>query len=197
VARPLTGTAPRPDTGDLLLVAAGDAAAERRLLDRWRRPVYTVLERMLDPTPAADAAAAVFEALFRSAARFDPKASFPARLWGLVAREASRPPAAGLLTIPAARLKESAAAQVAIQRAAVAALPPGDRAAFLLARVAKQPLPVVAEALGTSEGEVRRRLVRAFESLAASLQPLLNPPEEHGASPESEDPDAGRDEAEP
>jgi RNA polymerase sigma-70 factor (ECF subfamily) len=197
VARPLTGTAPRPDTGDLLLVAAGDAAAERRLLERWRRPVYTVLERMLDPTPAADAAAAVFEALFRSAARFDPKASFPARLWGLVAREASRPPAAGLLTIPAARLKESAAAQVAIQRAAVAALPPGDRAAFLLARVAKQPLPVVAEALGTSEGEVRRRLVRAFESLAASLQPLLNPRDDRDQTPASDVPDAGRDEAGP
>jgi RNA polymerase sigma-70 factor (ECF subfamily) len=178
VARPLIGTAPLPDTGDLLLVAAGDAAAGHRLLDRWRRPVYTVFERMLDPTPAAEAASAVFEALFRSAPRFDPKTSFPARLWTLVAREASRPPAADVPTIPAARLKESAAAQIALQRAAVAALPPGERAAFLLARVARQPLPVVADALGTSEGEVRRRLVRAFESLATSLQPLLNPRKE-------------------
>jgi DNA-directed RNA polymerase specialized sigma24 family protein len=159
--------------------------------------VYTVLERMLDPTPAADAAAAVFEALFRSAPRFDPKASFPAKLWGLVAKEISRPAAAGVLTIPAARLKESAAAQAAIQRAAVAALPPGDRAAFLLARVARQPLPVVAEALGTSEGELRRRLVRAFESLAASLQPLLNPRDENDTAPESGGPGPARNEAEP
>jgi len=197
VARPLTGTAPLPDTGDLLLVAAGDAAAERRLLDRWRRPVYTALERIFDPTPAADAAAAVFEALFRSAPRFDPKSSFPARLWGLVAKEASRPPTAGVPAIPAARLRESAAAQVAIQRAAVAALPPAERAAFLLARIARQPLPVVAEALGTSEGELRRRLVRAFESLAASLQPLLNPQDERGATPEEPGADPARDEAEP
>jgi DNA-directed RNA polymerase specialized sigma24 family protein len=197
VARPLTGTAPLPDTGDLLLVAAGDAAAERRLLDRWRRPVYTVLERMLDPTPAADAAAAVFEALFRSAPRFDPKTSFPARLWGLVAKEASRPPSAGVPAIPAVRLRESAAAQIAIQRAAIAALPPADRAAFLLARVARQPLPVVAEALGTSEGELRRRLVRAFESLAGSLQPLLNPEAVGLAATEGRDALPARDEAEP
>jgi RNA polymerase sigma-70 factor (ECF subfamily) len=189
VARSLTGTAPLPDTGDLLLVAAGDVAAEQRLLDRWRRPVYTVLERMLDPTPAAEAASAVFEALFRSAPRFEPKASFPARLWGLVAREVSRPPAADVPTIPAVRLKESAAAQIALQRAAVAALPPGDRAAFLLASVARQPLPVVAEALGTSEGELRRRLVRAFESLAISLQPLLNPLGERSAGSEGDGPD--------
>ncbi len=152
---------------------------------------------MLDPTPAGDAAAAVFEALFRSAPRYDPKTSFPARLWGFVAKEASRLPAAGVLTIPAARLRESAAAQIAIQRAAVAALPPGDRAAFLLARVARQPLPVVAEALGTSDGEVRRRLVRAFEALAASLQPLLHPHDEDGAAPEGEGPGPHRDEAQP
>ena len=191
MARPLTGTAPLPDTGDLLLVAAGDAAAERRLLDRWRRPVYTVLERTFDPAPAAEAAAAVFEALFRSAPRFDPKTSFPARLWGLVAKEASRLPAADVPTIPAARLKESAAAQIALQRAAVAALPPGERSAFLLARVARQPLPIVADALGTSEGELRRRLVRAFESLAGSLQPLLNPHLEPSAGSEGEGPVPG------
>jgi len=183
VARPLTGTVPAPDVGDLLLVAAGDAAAEKRLLDRWRRPVYTVLERTLDPTPAADAAAAVFEELFRAAPRFDPNASFAVRLWSLVAREAARPPAAGVPTIPSARLRESPAARAALLRAAVAALPPGERAAFLLTRVAHQPLPLVAEALGTSEGDLRRRLVRAFERLSLSLQPLLNP-DEPGAEPE-------------
>jgi len=183
VARPLTGTVPAPDVGDLLLVAAGDPAAEKRLLDRWRRPVYTVLERMLDSTPAADAAAAVFEALFRSAPRFDPNASFAVRLWGLVAREAARPPAAGVPTIPAARLRESPAARSALLRAAVAALPPGERAAFLLTRVARQPLPLVADALGTSEGDLRRRLARAFERLTLLLQPLLNP-EESGAESE-------------
>jgi DNA-directed RNA polymerase specialized sigma24 family protein len=186
VARSLTGPAPLPDTGDLLLVAAGDSAAERRLLDRWRRPVYTAFERILDPTPAAEAAAAVFEALFRSAPRFDPGDSFPARLWSLVAKEVSRAPATDVPAIPAARLRESAAAQMALQRAAVAALAPGDRAAFLLARVARQPLPVVAESLGTPEAEVRRRLARAFESLSVSLQPLLNPKDETAAALEDE-----------
>ena len=149
--------------------------------------MYTVFERMLDPTRAAEAAAAVFEVLFRSAPRFDPMSSFPARLWGLVAKEASRAPAAAVPTIPATALRESAAAQVALQRAAVAALPPGERAAVLIARVAKQPLPVVADALGTSEGEIRRKLVRAFEGLAASLQPLLNPHRGESASPEDEE----------
>jgi DNA-directed RNA polymerase specialized sigma24 family protein len=164
-----------PDTGDLLLVSAGDAAAAQRLLERWRSRVFAVFDRSREPGDAAEAAAAVFEALFRGAGTYDPALPFIERLYRLVAREVERAPSTAVPAIPAARLKESAAARAALARAAVAALPPGERSAFLLTRVARLPLPLAAAATGASEAELRRRLVRAFTFLASSLAPLLAP----------------------
>lgn len=182
---PRAGTAHEPDSGDFLLVAAGDDAALRRLLARWRQPVYALFERLREPSAAAEATLVTFERLVRSAGRFNPGASFPAHLWGLAARVAQEPPATPPVEIPPARLAESAAARTALQRSAIASLAPAERAAFLLTRVARLPLATAAAALGISESDLRRRLVRALESLRASLRPLLDLGLEGGDGPES------------
>jgi DNA-directed RNA polymerase specialized sigma24 family protein len=169
-----SGVAPAPDSGDLLLVAAGDDAALRRLLSRWRQPVYALFERLREPSAAAEAALQTFERLVRSAARFDPGTSFPATLWGHVADVVEDQPPVVPAVIAPARLAESAAARTALLRTAIAALPPVERAAFLLARVARLPLPTTAAALGIGESELRRRLVHALETLRESLRPLLD-----------------------
>lgn len=163
-----------PDPGDLLLVAAGDDAALRRLLSRWKQPVYAAFERLREPSAAAEATLLTFERLVRSAGRYEPGASFPATLWEHAARVAQELPAVEPVSVSPARLAESAAARTALQRSALAALPPAERAAFLLTRVARLPLATAAAALGTSESEVRRRLVRALETLRRSLRPLLD-----------------------
>jgi DNA-directed RNA polymerase specialized sigma24 family protein len=175
VARRESRSSPGPDAGDLLLVGAGDAAAVQRLLRRWAAPVYDVFEKSREPGEAVDAAAAVFESLLRGAPKYDPTTRFDARLWSLVAREADRAPRAAVPSIPPARLKESAAARAALLRAAVGALPQGERSAFLLTRIARLPLPLAASATGTSEGDLRRRLVRALTALAETLAPLFAP----------------------
>lgn len=164
-----------PDSGDLLLVAAGDDAALKRLLARWKQPVYAAFERLREPSAAAEATLQTFERLVRSAGRFEPGDSFPATLWGHAARVAQEMPHVRPVSVSPARLVESAAARTALQRSAIGALPPAERAAFLLARVARLPLPEAAAAVGASEDELRRRLVRALESLRTSLHPLLDP----------------------
>jgi len=162
-----------PDPGDLLLVATGDDGALRRLLSRWRQPVYAAFERLREPSAAAEATLLTFERLVRSAGRFEPGVSFPATLWGHAARVAQELTQVQPVSVSPARLAESAAARTALQRSALAALPPAERAAFLLTRVVRLPLATAAAALGTSEGDVRRRLVRALETLRTSLHPLL------------------------
>jgi hypothetical protein len=181
---PRTSAARGPDAGDLLLVATGDDAALRRILDHWKQPVYAAFERLREPSAAAEATLQTFERLVRAAGRFDPGESFTAILWGHAARVAQEFPPAPPLSVARARLTESVAARTALQRSALAALPPAERAVFLLTRVARLPLDTAAAALGTSEAEVRRRLVRALETLRASLRPLLDlgvPGDEPGA----------------
>ncbi|MGE5346567.1 MAG: sigma factor-like helix-turn-helix DNA-binding protein [Acidithiobacillales bacterium] len=175
MAPPESRSSPGADAGDLLLVAAGDAAATARLLKRWRSPVYDVFEKSREPAEALEAAAAVFERLLASASKYEPATPFEERLWTLVAREADRAPRAEVPTIPPSRLRESAAARAALLRGAVGALPPGERSAFLLTRVARLSLPLAAAATGASEADLRRRLVRAFTALSESLAPLIAP----------------------
>lgn len=164
---------PDADSGDLLLVAAQDAAAFQRLLDRWRKPVYAIFERTREPSAAMETAGTVFVALYRSAGSYAVDTPFPVWLFGLVARQIQSEPPQPLMSIPPQRLAESQAAQTAYLRSALAALPPAERAALLLTRIGRLPLPVVAKAAGLSEADLRKRLVNAMETLATSLDPLL------------------------
>ena len=135
--------------------------------------MYAVFERLREPSAAAEATLAAFERVVRAAGRFEPGRSFPAYLWGHAARVVQDLPAVEPIAVPAARLPESVAARTALQRSAIAALAPPERAAFLLTRVARLPLATAAEALDVSEAELLRRLVRALESLRRTLRPLL------------------------
>src|SRR5712692_2052837 len=118
--RALSGVAPAPDTGDLLLVAAGDDAAIQRLLDRWRQPLYSLFERMREPSAAVDAAAEVLAELFRTADRYDPDVPFPVWIWGIAARHAQKAPAVPMTGIAQQRLRDSASARTALLRSSVA-----------------------------------------------------------------------------
>ncbi len=184
--RALSGVAPAPDTGDLLLVAAGDDAAIQRLLDRWRQPLYSLFERMREPSAAVDAAAEVLAELFRTADRYDPDVPFPVWIWGIAARHAQKAPAVPMTGIAQQRLRDSASARTALLRSSVAALPGAERAAFLLTRVARLPIPMAARALGLTEGELKKRLLRAMEALTVSLQPILEGTEGGTEAPPTE-----------
>jgi len=187
VALPRSGVQPAPDSGDLLLVAAGDDAALTRLVARWRQPVYALFERTREPSAAAEATILTFERLVMTAPRYRPESAFSGFLWGLVARIVQDPRPGRVLEIPAPKLAESASARTALVRSAIAALPGGERGAFLLTRVARLSVGAAAEALGVSDTELRRRLVRALENLRVFLRPLL---EASGSPPAPAEPDA-------
>jgi DNA-directed RNA polymerase specialized sigma24 family protein len=173
VALPRSGVPPAPDSGDLLLVAAGDDAALTRLVARWRQPVYALFERTREPSVAAEATVLTFERLVLTAPRYAPESPFTVFLWSLVAKVVQDAKPGEVLEIPAPKLADSPSARTALVRSAIAALPAGERCAFLLTRVARLSVVDAAEALGVSETEVRRRLVHALESLRVSLRPLL------------------------
>ena len=181
-----------PDSGDLLLVAAGDSNALTRLVTRWSQPVYAFFERTREPSAATEAALATFERLVASSPRYAPDVPFPSFLWGIAVKIVQDGKNGDVLEIPAQKLAESAAARTALVRSAIAALPPAERAAFLLTRVARLSATAAAEALGIQETDVRRRLVRALDSLRTSLVPLLENPA--APAPEGE-PEGGPTEA--
>ncbi len=176
MASPRSAAQPAPDSGDLLLVAAGDSVALTRLVTRWSQPVYAFFERTREPSAATEAALETFERLVATSPRYAPEASFSSFLWGIAANLVQEGKTGDVLAIPAPKLAESAAARTALVRSAISALPPAERAAFLLTRVARLPAAAAAEALGAQETDVRRRLVRALESLRTSLVPLLQSP---------------------
>ncbi len=184
---PRSATQLAPDSGDLLLVAAGDSAALTRLVTRWSQPVYAFFERTREPSAATEATLATFERLVASSPRYAPDVPFPSFLWGIAVKIVEDGKTGDVLEIPAPKLAESAAARTALVRSAIAALPSAERAAFLLTRVARLPATAAAEALGVPETEVRRRLVRALESLRTSLVPLLENPAARAPQGEPED----------
>lgn len=163
-----------PDSGDLLLVAAQDTAAFQRLLSRWKRPVYSVFERTMDPSAATEAAVDVFVTLYQTAGDYGPETAFRVWLFAIVSKRLNEDAEQPVVSIPAQKLTESRAAKTALLRSAVAALPAVDRAAFLLTRIARLPLPAAAQAIGISEPEIRKRLVKAIEFLKVPLDPLLD-----------------------
>ena len=189
---PRSSTHLAPDSGDLLLVAAGDSNALMRLVTRWNQPVYALFERTREPSAATEAALATFERLVASSPRYAPDVPFPSFLWGIAVKIVQDGKNGDVLEIPAQKLAESAAARTALVRSAIAALPPAERAAFLLTRVARLSATAAAEALGIQETDVRRRLVRALDSLRTSLVPLLENPA--APAPEGE-PEGGPTEA--
>ena len=153
--------------------------------------MYALFERTREPSAAAEATILTFERLVLTAPRYAPASTFSGFLWSLVAKVVQEPRPGKVVEIPAPKLAESPSARTALVRSAIAALPGGERSAFLLTRVARLSVGAAAEALGVSDTELRRRLVRALENLRVFLRPLLEASGSPTAPAESDAADRG------
>lgn len=165
----------------------GEAAACRALVERYQRPVFALIGRMVGAGgPVEDLAQETFLQVFRALAGFAPGG--PARLSTWILTIASRRaidelrrrqlqpvPAPVDLELPASERSDDGArrARIAacIQRA-VAELSPPFRAAFLLREYHGLDYAEIAEALDVDVGTVKSRLARARAALRQSLEEL-------------------------
>ncbi len=182
-------TAPRPAAPAspapvLPRVAAGDTAAVRVCLERYGRLVLGMARRWLgSDADAEDATQDVFIEVWKSAARFDPRAASELTFIAMIARRKlidrhrrrhARPPEARLGDVE----PESAATpalwelndELAPVRAALDDLPPVQRHILLLAVSDGATHPEIAELtglpLGTVKTHIRRGLLSVRERVA-------------------------------
>ncbi len=180
----------RPD--DELLAAAGsDESAFVEFYDRHvDRVIGFGVRRLRDPEEVADLVAAVFLAVLRSADGFDPRRG-TARAWlyGIAAkvvaedRRRSAREAGARARLSGRRLLEpddyaelesrlDAAAGAQRLHAAMAGLPPGDRAVLELVALDQLTVTEAAAALGIRPVAARARLARARRRLRSQLAEL-------------------------
>lgn len=190
----------QPIANDVHLVErarAGDLDAFNALVDRYQRQVYNVCLRMLGSREAAeDATQDTFLSAYRRLGDFR---GGQFRSWLLriatnvsidelrrskrhattpLEREVEGTPVAVEVPDPASGPEDlalGAELRASLERA-LAALPPEQRAAVILADVQGLSYEEVAEALGCSLGTVKSRIFRARERLRAYLQRLPEPP---------------------
>lgn len=172
--------------------ADGDRQAFGLLIQRHQRRVVALATRLLSsPERAEDIAQEAFIRVFRSAARFEPRARFSTWLYRIVvnlcnderrrwrfrfARLFGDVPAAA--TAPAVETEET----VVRVRSAVDALPDRQRTVLVLHRFEWLSCREVAEVTGFSESSVESLLVRAYANLRKSLAELENPPPPQGST---------------
>ena len=179
------------DLDDVTLARAmhGDRDAFRALVERYERPVFALLGRMLvrsgRESLVEDLAQETFVRVFRSLATFgaDGRSNLAAWILTIAARLAidelrRRPPRAepldGLaLDIAATGATDEGSERrqvgAAIERA-VAALRPEFRAVFLLREMHDMDYDEIADALDLDLGTVKSRLSRARAALRRALQ---------------------------
>ncbi len=176
-------SAPSP-TPVLPRVAAGDATAVRVCLERYGRLVYGMARRRLgSDADAEDATQDVFIAVWKSAARFDPRAASELTFVAMIARRTlidrhrrrqARPPELVLAEPPPDAVEPTRVCEVRDEltrvRAVLDELPPVQRRVLLMAVsdgathaeiAAETGLP-----LGTVKTHIRRGLLYARERLA-------------------------------
>jgi RNA polymerase sigma-70 factor (ECF subfamily) len=154
-------------------------------VERYQRPVFALLSRLMRADPAAceDLAQETFLRFFRALPRFD--AQGPARLSTWLLTIASRLAIDHLRRTPAPALIESIDAHsdslrsrgqpappglASALRRAVEALPPDFRAAFLLREAHGLSHQEIAQALEVDVGTARSRLSRARAALRTALE---------------------------
>jgi RNA polymerase sigma-70 factor (ECF subfamily) len=192
---------PEPDPLDLDEVTLaraqrGDRAAFRVLVERFERPVFALLGRILlsggHGSLVEDLAQETFVRVYNGLPRFgqDGRHRLSAWIFTIAARLAldelrRRPRRAEWLSDQvlervaspaddrADRLLERRGLGTAIQRA-VEALPPEYRAAFLLREVHGLEYEAIAEALDIDLGTVKSRLWRARTALRAALSGIYD-----------------------
>ncbi|MFK4088429.1 RNA polymerase sigma factor [Kribbella sp. NPDC020789] len=156
------------------------------IFDRYFEQVHSYLVRRVGPDIADDLAAETFFVAFRQRARFDRSVGVVrAWLFGIAANllrrhrrtETRRWQALARLPPPefAGELEERVAARLSAQAsrrrlaAALAALNPRDREAFLMVAFGELTYDEVAKALGIAHGTVCSRLARARRRIRESL----------------------------
>lgn len=184
------GSASPAELDELTLRRAqrGEPAACRALVERYQRPVFALLHRMMGAARrdrVEDLAQETFLSVFRSLGQFAPLG--PARLssWILTIasrraidelRRAREAPAAleGEELVSPARADDRARRRDLGQRVerAIGDLAPEHRAAFLLREMHGLEYAEIARALSIDLGTVKSRLSRARAALRAALADL-------------------------
>jgi RNA polymerase sigma-70 factor (ECF subfamily) len=182
----------------------GEPAACRALVERYQRPVFALLHRMLGPARrdrVEDLAQETFLGVFRALSRFAPLGSARLSTWILTiaarravdemrrSGEEADLDAGGALDRRSGGMAaaeraagEAAAAESAVWRAelaarvarAVASLSPEQRAAFLLREYHGFEYAEIGRALDIDLGTVKSRLARARAALREALRDLLD-----------------------
>lgn len=183
-----------PDAQLMLRAKEGDAASFALLLERHRAPVIHFLYRMVqNPAVAEELAQEVFLRVYRARTRYEPSARFTTWLFRIAThlalnylrdgrqergRESLDPDPDGNRlrqipdrspTVEEALLREARLAEV---RAAIAQLPPKQRAAVLMHKYQEMEYAQIARVLNCSESAVKSLLFRAYERLRARLAHL-------------------------
>jgi RNA polymerase sigma-70 factor (ECF subfamily) len=175
------------DLAAIQRVLAGDVESFRSLVERYQRPLLTLV-RNLTPrgTDHEGVAQEVFLAAYRSLASFDPqRAAFSTWLF-TIARNcclnelARRRPVARaeLPDIVDSRLPECAASEAELIHqldAALEALPFEQRCAFVLAQVQGLSYEEISRIEGVGLGTVKSRIARAREKLRSLLRHIAEP----------------------
>lgn len=184
------------DLDELTLARAmrGDRAAFRALVERYERPVFALLGRMLfragRESLVEDLAQETFVRVFRALPDFgaDGRRNLAAWILTIAARlaidELRRHPPGTLAPIDGLALAVAAdggadegsqrrRVAAAIERA-VATLPPEFRATFLLREVHEMDYESIAEALRVDLGTVKSRLSRARAALRRALRGIYD-----------------------
>ena len=168
-------------------VGAGDHAAFRVLVERYQGPLHTFVLRMVRRRPVAEELVQeAFVRAFRAAPRYKPTAPVSTWLFHIAARlamnEASRahhrhevvgepPDMPAEARGPLEELERKELSRTI--EAALAQLPPQQRAAVVLARFEDMPYREIGKVLDISEGAVDGLLQRARQTLAKLLRPVL------------------------
>lgn len=174
------GPDPRSDHDLLRALAAGDEAAFRALVERWRPRVVNFLTRRgADPEGAEDAAQETFVRIYGYRHAYRPDAPFTSFLFTVARnalldakRKATRRREQGEgsdgLPEPPAPAAPDVGSRLDLA-AAVHALPPHLRAVVELAGLRGLPYQAVAVLLGIPEGTVKSRMFHALRQLREAL----------------------------
>lgn len=189
---------PDPDAALMLRVREGDREAFAELVEKYQRPVISILYRTLpDAAEAEDLAQHVFLQVYKSAHRYEVTAKFSTWIFTIARnlclneiRRRSRHPAQSLDETFAADEDQPVRQYEDVKThsppdtmlhgeleekisAAIAALPVNQRTALLLCRQEELSYEEIAEVLGCSLPATKSLIHRARETLKEKLKPYL------------------------
>lgn len=168
-------------------VLAGDVESFRQLVERYQRPLLSLIRNLTPPDADHEGVAQdVFLASYRSLASFDPTRSAFSTWLFTIARNRCRnelarrrPEAVRNLPDVVDRRSPAQAAEAAELShrlaAALADLPFEQRSAFVLAQLQGLSYEEVARIEGVSVGTVRSRIARAREKLRCLFRHAVEP----------------------